>query len=62
MVCKCVEAESNAIFIVGREYKVIENIGIWSPILCKFENWNNPGVLSKGMLFTYADSKFVILE
>lgn len=62
MKCKCVKnSHNNSNFNLGDIYKVEENIGIWSPILCRFRDWDNPGTLFKGMIFEFAMCKFEVI-
>ena len=55
MQCKCIaNLYGNENFTLGRIYSVKENVGIWSPILCRFGDWDNPGKLFEGLIFEFA--------
>nr|DAE33811.1 MAG TPA: hypothetical protein [Bacteriophage sp.] len=61
MKCKCVENNyGNKNFILGQEYDVREHMGIWCPMLCRFE-YEDPGALRAGKIFKFAMCKFEIM-
>lgn len=61
MQCKCIaNLYGNENFTLGRIYSVKENVGIWSPILCRFGDWDNPGKLFEGLIFEFAMCRFEI--